>query len=151
MVESDPNMSTYHSVPKVTVAISLFNYGRFINRAIKSVCEQTIASEVELIIVDDASTDNSLDAVRDFQNTNKSLINRLASFHCEVHKINQGLAETRNTAFQLASSENILVLDADNFLLPQACACLLSNLTKSPKSVGAAYPNMSVQGHSYQS
>ena len=37
MVESDPNMSTYHSVPKVTVAISLFNYGRFIKRAIKSV------------------------------------------------------------------------------------------------------------------
>ena len=151
MVESDPNMSTYLSVPKVTVAISLFNYGRFIERAIKSVCEQTIASEVELIIVDDASTDNSLEAVRDFQNTNKSLVNRLASFHCEVHKINKGLAEARNTAFQLASSENILVLDADNFLLPQACACLLSNLTKSPKSVGAAYPILAVQGHSYQS
>ncbi len=144
-------MNTDYSVPRITVAISLFNYGHFIKRAIKSVCEQTIASEVELIVVDDASTDNSIDVVQDFQHTNKLLINRLASFHCEIHKTNQGLAEARNTAFQLASTENILVLDADNFLLPQACECLLRSLTKSPKSVGAVYPILAVEGHTYQS
>ena len=143
-------MTTDFANPRLTVAISLFNYGQYINYALKSVCEQTIASEVELIVVDDASTDNSMDIVNDFLHSNKSLVNRLASFRCEIHEKNQGLAKTRNTAFQLASTENIQ-LDADNFLLPQACACLLSSMTKSPETVGAVYPIMAVQGHSQQS
>ena len=39
-------MSTAFSGPQITVAISLFNYGNYIERAIESVCEQTIASAV---------------------------------------------------------------------------------------------------------
>ena len=109
-----------------------------------------MASKVELIVVDDASTDASVSVVSRFQNNNPALISRLASFHCEVHERNQGLAQARNTAFRLASSENILVLDADNFLLPQACACLLRALVKAPKSIGAVYPILAVQGHPYQ-
>ena len=143
-------MTPAFSSPKVTVAISLFNYGQYIERALESVCEQTIASAIDLIVVDDASTDDSVDIVERFQRNNHSLITRLASFRCEIHDRNHGLAAARNTAFRKARTENILVLDADNFLLPQACACLLTALTASNESVGAAYPILAVQGHSYQ-
>ena len=112
---------------------------------------QTIASKTELIVVDDASTDDSLEVVRNFQCDNSAMISRLASFHCEVHARNRGLAEARNTAFHLARATNILVLDADNFLLPQACSCLLSAITSAPNSVGAVYPILAVQGHTHQS
>ena len=137
--------------PEVTVAISLFNYGQYIDRAIASVCEQTIASVTELIVVDDASTDDSLDIVELFRRNNQSLINRLASFSCISHDRNLGLAAARNTAFRLAAAENVLVLDADNFLLPQACACLLNALKTAPNHVGAVYPLLSVDGHPQQS
>lgn len=136
--------------PQLTVAISLFNYGHYIERALKSVCEQTIASAVELIVVDDASTDDSVDVVHRFQRNHGSLITRLAAFHCERHGQNRGLAEARNTAFQLSHASSVLVLDADNLLLPQACACLLSALTAAPQSVGAVYPILAVQGHPHQ-
>ena len=76
------NLAT--SPPQVTVAISLFNYGNYIERALMSVCEQTIASEIELFVVDDASTDDSVNIVRRFQLDNPSLIQRLAAFRCEL-------------------------------------------------------------------
>ena len=103
-------MTIDFSRPLVTVAISLFNYGKFIERALESVCMQTIASKTELIVVDDASTDDSLEVVRNFQCDNSAMISRLASFHCEVHARNRGLAEARNTAFHLARATNILCL-----------------------------------------
>ena len=144
-------MTPAFSSPKVTVAISLFNYGQYIERALESVCEQTIASAIDLIVVDDASSDDSVDVVQKFHSNNPSLISRLSSFHFEIHDHNHGLAEARNTAFRLASTANVLVLDADNFLLPKACSCLLSALTAAPKSVGAVYPILAVDGHLHQS
>ena len=143
-------MTNSFCFPKVTVAISLYNYSHYIERAIQSVCTQTIASSIELIIVDDASTDNSVDVVRSFQHKYSSLISRLTTFHHEIHSHNRGLAEARNTAFHLASSPNILVLDVDNFLFPQTCECLFNALNTSSRSVGAVYPVLAVHGHPQQ-
>ena len=137
--------------PELTVAISLFNYANYIERAVESVCSQTMASAIELIVVDDGSSDESVNVLKRFQVDKTSLINRLASFHCELHEHNKGLAAARNTAFQLAKSPNVLVLDADNILLPQACECLKNALLNSPKSVGAVYPILAVENHPRQS
>ena len=150
MVENVDKMTPNFNKSKITVAISLFNYGHFIEQAIESVCKQTISSEIDLVIVDDASTDNSVNIVEKYKENNKSLISGLASFHCEIHKQNKGLAEARNTAFEIAKTDNILVLDADNYLLPQACNCLLKRLNRASKSIGAMYPILAVEGHSYQ-
>jgi len=135
---------------KLTVAISLYNYADFINKSITSICHQTIASSVELIIVNDCSTDNSVDTVNRLQKEFKNLINKLASFKLISHMANLGLAEARNTAFKLASAPYILVLDADNILLAQACEILLAKLQAAPESVGAVYPLMAVYGHPTQ-
>ena len=136
--------------PRLTVAISLFNYGHYIERAIESICKQTIAHEIELIIVNDASTDNSEEVVKLFKHNHRSIHQCLASFYCKNNEVNRGLAEARNIAFSLASSANILVLDADNFLVPQACEYLLAALEAAPKEVGAVYPLLAVQGHPTQ-
>ena len=61
---------------------------------------------------------------------------------------NQGLA-ARNTAFQLSRTENVLVLDADNLLLPKACAHLLSALESRLR--WESYPLLAVEGHSSKS
>ena len=74
----------------------------------------------------------------------------LGIFYYKNNEVNRGLAEARNTAFRLANSANILVLDADNFLVPQACEYLLAALEVAPKEVGAVYPLLAVQGHPNQ-
>lgn len=135
---------------RLTVAISLFNYGHYIGRALESVCRQTIASAIELIVVDDASTDDSVAVVERFQRERTDLTDRLATFRLERHTRNRGLAEARNSAFTLASTPQVLVLDADNRLLPEASAHLLRALEAAPASVGAAYPLLVVEGHPSQ-
>lgn len=135
---------------KLSVAISLFNYGRYIAAAMASVCSQSIAGAIELIVVDDASTDDSLHQVECFQREQASLMARLGAFRCERHDHNRGLAEARNTAFAIASTPAVLVLDADNTLLSKAAACLLAALQNAPADVGAVYPILAVQGHPEQ-
>ena len=135
---------------KLSVAISLFNYGRYIAAAMASVCSQSIAGSIELIVVDDASTDDSLLQVESFQREHAPLMARLGAFRCERHHHNRGLAEARNTAFAIASTPAVLVLDADNTLLSKAAAFLLTALQNAPADVGAVYPLLAVQGHPEQ-
>ena len=135
---------------KLSVAISLFNYGHYIAAAMASVCCQSIAGAIELIVVDDASTDDSLQQVARFQREQAPLMARLGAFRCERHPHNRGLAEARNTAFALASTPAVLVLDADNTLVPKAAASLLAALETAPADVGAVYPLLAVQGHPQQ-
>ena len=144
------NLPTSGATARLSVAISLFNYGHYIAAAIESVCRQTIAAAIELIVVDDASTDDSLAVVERFRREQAALVGRLAAFRLEHHPQNRGLAEARNTAFALARTPQVLVLDADNRLLPEACALLLAALEPAPASVGAAYPLLVVEGHPSQ-
>lgn len=142
---------TQSSTAKLTVAISLFNYGHYIGAALNSICEQTIASFIEVIVVDDASSDDSVGAVEMFVDQQAALVDRLAGFQLVRHPCNRGLAEARNSAFSVASTPHVLILDADNRLLPEACACLLQALEAAPAQVGAAYPLLVVEGHPNQS
>lgn len=135
----------------VSVAISLYNYQEYIQESIESVCAQSIAHRIELLIVDDASTDNSIEVVRNIQDHRPDLIGRLGAFRLIQHAENLGLAEARNTAFRMATTAAVLVLDADNLLLPDAVCFLSAALQHAPDSVGAAYPLLAVHGHRRQS
>jgi len=137
-------------VLELTVAISLFNYGHYIAAAMESVCQQTMAQAIELIVVDDASKDQSVAMVEQFCRDRAALIGRLGAFRLVRHDHNRGLAEARNTAFALANTPSVLVLDADNRLLPQACSTLLAALRSAPPTIGAAYPLLVVEGHPRQ-
>ena len=144
-------MSAATGTARLSVAISLYNYAHYIAAAMASVCRQTIAPVIELIVVDDASTDASVAAVERFQREQPELLGRLAAFRLERHPRNRGLAEARNTAFASANAAQVLVLDADNRLLPEACELLLAALETAPAEVGAAYPLLVVEGHPSQS
>ena len=54
--------------PLVSVVIANYNYGRYLEDAIKSVIVQGVGDEVELIICDAASTDNSVDIIKKYAN-----------------------------------------------------------------------------------
>jgi glycosyltransferase involved in cell wall biosynthesis len=102
----------------VSVIIPLFNYAAFVAEALESVRAQTMDA-LDLIVIDDASTDGSLAVAVEWAERNHARFNRLLVLR---NRANAGLARTRNAGFDAAETPYVLPLDADNVLLPACCA-----------------------------
>ena len=87
----------------ISVVIPLYNLEKYIERAIYSVLNQTILPK-EIIVVNDGSTDNGAEIVRNMQNPLIHLINQP----------NQGVAVARNKGIEEAKGEFIAFLDGDD-------------------------------------
>jgi glycosyltransferase involved in cell wall biosynthesis len=128
-------------MPAVTVGISLHNYGRFILEALDSVLAQTLAG-VELVVVDDASTDDGADRCLRWMQRHAGRFARAALVH---RRANQGLAATRNRALDEATAPLFFVLDADNTIYPRCLERLAAALQAAPEAA-FAYPVLEVFG-----
>jgi len=94
--------------PQVSVIINSYNYGQFIEDAVSSVIKQTLdISDVEIIVVDDGSTDDT--ALR-LQKYGDSII--------YLHKTNGGQASALNHGFAHSSGDIIAFLDSDDYWDP---------------------------------
>ncbi len=119
-----------------SVCISLYNYADRILAALDSVARQS-QPDLELIIVDDRSSDNGAKLVRDWLRRHHNQFSRSLLVQ---HQSNSGLAATRNTAFRLARSSWCFVLDADNLLLARAVEQCLKASKYAPASAAAIIP-----------
>lgn len=99
-------------IPFVSIVISAYNEQRHIKRAILSALRQTLQN-IEVIVVNDASTDHTADIVSDLASNDQRL--RLIS-----HTQNMGLSQTRLTGLDHARGEYVQFLDADDYLLKEA-------------------------------
>jgi GT2 family glycosyltransferase/glycosyltransferase involved in cell wall biosynthesis len=115
----------------LTVVIPLHNYAQYIEEALESVRAQTLEM-LDLIVVDDASTDSSISIVVGWAERNAKRFNRTLVLR---HKTNAGLGTTRNTGVDAADTPFVLLLDADNRLRPECGAVCLSVARES----GAAF------------
>ncbi|MEJ5365240.1 MAG: glycosyltransferase family 2 protein [Desulfosoma sp.] len=100
----------------VSVIVPFFNAEKFLDDSIGSVLEQTY-TDIELILVDDGSTDGSLALCRKY-GARDSRIRIIA-------QPNQGPASARNTGVRMARGDLVFFLDADDLLRPQALEKLL--------------------------
>jgi glycosyltransferase involved in cell wall biosynthesis len=99
--------------PLVTVVIPAFNAERYITEALESVIEQTYRP-IEIIVVDDGSTDNTVRAVKDYAaGAARANRGREVELHC-VCRQNGGPSAARNTGINKARGEYIAFLDADD-------------------------------------
>lgn len=101
--------------PEVSVIIPAYNTETYIARAIASALDQTLHN-IEVIVVDDASTDGTAAVARGFQDK------RVRVF---VNKQNMGAAGARNRALQEAQGNWIAVLDSDDWYAPERLERLL--------------------------
>jgi glycosyltransferase involved in cell wall biosynthesis len=92
--------------PLVSIIINNYNYARFLSDAIDSTLAQTY-SNIEVIVVDDGSTDNSQEVITSYNNQIIS-----------VFKENGGQASALNAGFAASKGEIICLLDADDLFLP---------------------------------
>jgi succinoglycan biosynthesis protein ExoO len=95
--------------PEVSVIIPAYNTAAYIARSIESALGQTLKN-IEVIVVDDASTDNTLEVVKSFSDA------RLRVF---VNPKNLGAGGTRNRAIEEAKGNWIAVLDSDDWYAPE--------------------------------
>jgi glycosyltransferase involved in cell wall biosynthesis len=110
-------------IPSVSVILPLYNGESTIIKTLESLLNQTIKFS-ELIVVNDASSDKSLELLQDF------LKNKLA---CEIinHKKNFGLAKSYNDAIRISKGELIVTLHQDVILLEESLKKLLVPLKNS--------------------
>jgi glycosyltransferase involved in cell wall biosynthesis len=94
----------------VSVIMASYNHERYISEAIDSVLNQTFA-DIELIIVDDASTDNSRGIIEQYQAKDPRV-------HAVFHKINLGIAKTANEGQRLANGKFISFIGSDDLWAP---------------------------------
>ena len=104
----------------ITVYITNFNYGEYIEKSVESVLNQTIKN-FELIIIDDGSTDRSLEILKKYEN------NKDITF---IKQNNKGLNVTNNIALRISKGKYIIRLDADDWLEKNALEILSNHMEK---------------------
>lgn len=116
--------------PTVSVVIPCFNYARYLRAAVTSVLTQR-GVEVSVIVVDDASTDDSVAIARELARQDS----RVQVIACPV---NRGAVETFNAGLDLVTGEFLVRLDADDLLTPGSLARSTA-LARAYPSVGLVY------------
>jgi GT2 family glycosyltransferase len=115
----------------ISVVITVYNYARFVAEAFESVvCSDGV--DVEIVVVDDASTDDSSDVVRSLMEVHSDVPVLLLR-----SRLNRGLPASRNLGFARTRSELVFVLDADNTVYPKGIARLRDALDADPDAAFA--------------
>lgn len=102
----------------ISIIVPVFNSAAHVERCLTSLACQT-DGDIEVLVVDDASTDGSRDLVESFSAAHPDL--RLSVV---LHRQNEGLGVARRSGFAAASGEFIYFLDSDDELLPDAVAAM---------------------------
>ena len=110
---------------KVSIIMPVYNSEKYLEEAINSVLGQSY-SNFELIIVDDGSTDNSLNITGEFAKKD----NRVTLI---ALKENQGYAVARNEGLKRAKGEFITCMDSDDIMLPNAIKTRVEFLNSHPE------------------
>jgi len=107
--------------PEISIIIPVYNTEEYVSDAILSIMNQTIR-EIEIIIINDGSTDNSLAIVRELAESD----DRIQVYSQE----NQGQAVARNHGLKQAKGRYVYFMDSDDLLDPQALACCFEKCEK---------------------
>lgn len=111
----------------VSVVIPMYNSENTIIPCLESVLGQTYLDPVQIIIVNDGATDNSLKVVQDYIEINNIK-------HIDVvNKVNGGVATARNAGIRLAKGKYIALLDSDDLWLPNKLELQLGVLKLNPQ------------------
>lgn len=110
-------------IPKISIIIPVYNVSPYLARALNSVIQQTL-QDIEIICIDDASTDNSLSILEDFAKIDSRI-------KILKHDKNMGVSCARNSGLKLVKSKYIMFLDPDDWYEPSICEKLYSKITSA--------------------
>lgn len=121
-------MGPIRDKPRVSVLLTIYNYAEHVGAALRSVALSSI-TDIEVIAVDDASTDNSVEVVR-------AACAKLPWLSVKLVRraTNGGLPAARNLAASHAGADLLFILDADNEVMPHGLELLADTLDTEPEA-----------------
>ena len=108
-------------MPKVSIIIPFYNVEKYLERCVNSLKNQTL-EDIEIILVDDSSTDSSLDICKNLAKDDERIK--------VIHKINEGAGLARNAALEIATGEYIGFVDSDDYVSPDMFKTLYEKAEK---------------------
>ena len=93
---------------KVSIIVPVYNTSKHLRKCIDSLVNQT-QKDIEIIIINDGSTDNSEAIIKEYMNKYSSIIKYYS-------KENEGVAKTRNFGIEKATSDYVLCIDSDDYI-----------------------------------
>ncbi|AEV70621.1 glycosyltransferase family 2 protein [Acetivibrio clariflavus] len=113
---------------KISVVIPMYNSRETIVDALNSIKNQTAINYIcEIIVVNDGSTDDSLEIVKEYAQQNPDLTIKI------LNKANGGVSSARNRGIELASGDWIALLDSDDEWLPRKIEVQIGIISQSPE------------------
>lgn len=106
----------------ISVIVPVYNVEKYIDKCLYSICNQTY-SNLEIILVNDGSTDSSLEKCNQFANKDKRIK--------VVTQNNKGLSAARNTGIAQSKGEYLVFIDSDDYISNNMIEKLYSNLIKN--------------------
>jgi len=120
------------SSPLVTMCVPVYNHEHFVVDSVRSIIEQTYQN-IELIIIDDGSTDRSAEKVASLIDECEARFTRFRF----VSRPNKGLSGTLNDALQWATGTFFSALASDDILYPTKTEVLVKHMMENPKCVAS--------------
>lgn len=116
--------------PKISVIIPIFNVEEYLEDTLNCLLNQTIIEDMEILMIDDGSTDNS-----------RYIIEKYAldydNFHA-FHQENQGPSKSRNLGISLAKGEYIQFLDSDDYISPNGYESLYELAKRNDSDIASS-------------
>lgn len=113
------------TIPEITVLMPVYNCELYIEEAVESILNQT-CSDFEFLIIDDASTDNTVSIIKSYQDSRIQLIEK---------PLNTGLTNSLNLGLRLARGKYIARMDGDDISVPERFAKQITFLEANPDVV----------------
>lgn len=104
---------------KVSLIVPVYNTEKYLNKCMNSLIEQTL-KDIEIIIINDGSTDNSESIIKSYKDSRIKYIS----------KLNEGIGKTRNMGIDLAKGEYLAFVDSDDYLAVDFCEKMYKKATK---------------------
>ena len=104
-----------------SIVVPVYNVEKYLAECLNSVLNQSF-TDFELLIIDDMSTDSSLQIARQYAEENPDRIRLIE------HPVNKGLGGARNTGIEAATGQYLLFLDSDDFMKPGTLEVLHSTI-----------------------
>ena len=104
---------------KVSIIVPVYNVEKYLSKCLESLINQTL-KDIEVICVNDGSTDNSLCILKEYANKDSRIK--------IIDKQNEGVSVARNTGIEVATGEYLMFVDSDDYLVENACEKALNTI-----------------------
>ena len=111
---------------KISIIVPVYNVEKYIKKCLDSIVNQTYKN-LEIIIINDGSTDDSLSIVEKYKKKDKRIL--------LISQINQGVSAARNNALKCVSGDYIMFVDSDDWLELDTCHKLIDKVEKEKSDI----------------